>query len=307
MFNPKDKNKLLQKHAELENVGKSLYRYNALVQSGISTEKEEKSISNLVLKGGISNVKYVWHSENSDTTCEECSSLDGIVYDFEDEVPERPHPNCRCSVEIVDYNDDNEESDDKQCNCLEQLEEWLNECEKACSEAENINTHMENSKNEMEDIINYVLSYPFNDFEIFLSEAERIISGTLELLNDLLFQIIESINIFWNNYNDLIQLKEEVGHYVNWSAEYYHINANCQAAQLGDTGAKTAEILGYLRELGDFPKEILFKGQSIKQAFNHSMHDLEVNEEGRKIGNKNSNSDCETIIKGRIKVDWPRK
>jgi hypothetical protein len=120
-------------------------------------------------------------------------------------------------------------------------------------------------------------------------------------------QIVESINIFWTNYKDLTQLKEEVGHYVNWSAEYYHTNANCEAAQLGDAGVKTAEILGYLRELGDFPKEILFKGQSVEQAFNNSMHDLEVNEEGRKIGKENPNSDCETIIKGRIKVDWPKR
>ena len=35
-------------------------------------------------------------------TCDVCKSLDGKEFDFYDEVPERPHPNCRCTVEIVE-------------------------------------------------------------------------------------------------------------------------------------------------------------------------------------------------------------
>ena len=46
--------------------------------------------------------KYIWHSENSDDTCDVCKSLDGKEFDFYEEVPERPHPNCKCTVEIVE-------------------------------------------------------------------------------------------------------------------------------------------------------------------------------------------------------------
>ena len=65
-------------------------------------------------------------------------------------------------------------------------------------------------------------------------------------------------------------------------------------------------ILGILRELFDIPKELLFKGQSIKQALNNSLHDLEVNEEGRKYGKENPNTDCRVILKDKIKVKWPQ-
>ena len=92
-------------------------------------------------------------------------------------------------------------------------------------------------------------------------------------------------------------LKEELGHYLDQSAEYYHTKANCEAAQLGDVGAAMATFLGYLRELGDFPKEIVFKGCSIQKAFENSVHDLEVNAAGRKLGKENPNKDPEDIIK----------
>jgi hypothetical protein len=222
-------------------------------------------------------------------------------------VPARPHPNCHCWVEIIEDYDENKNESEEPCDCLFRLEEWLNECEYACSEAETIENSMANNKEEINNIINYVSSYPLNAFSELLFEAEDLISNTVETLSDLLSQIVESINIFRNNYNDLVNLKKEVGHYVNWSAEYYHTNANCQAAQLGDAGEKAAITLGYIRELGDFPKEILTKGQSVKQAFNNSIHDLKVNEEGRKIGRENPYGDCGEIIKGRINVDWPQK
>ena len=61
-----------------------------------------KYIETILLKGGISYNKYIWHSENSEDTCDVCKSLDGKEFDFYEEVPERPHPNCRCTVEIVE-------------------------------------------------------------------------------------------------------------------------------------------------------------------------------------------------------------
>ena len=42
---------------------------------------------------------------------------------------------------------------------------------------------------------------------------------------------------------------------------------------------------------------ILFKGCSIQKAFENSVHDLEVNVAGRKLGKENPNKDPEDIIK----------
>lgn len=59
-------------------------------------------MSDTVLKGGVVYYHYVWHSENGENTCDECKKLDGQVFEMDEEIPERPHPNCRCTVEIVE-------------------------------------------------------------------------------------------------------------------------------------------------------------------------------------------------------------
>lgn len=107
VFSNKDKNKILKQFTNLKNIGNSLYRYNALKENDYQqdAEEEKSNIENIVLKGGISYNKYVWHSENGEHTCDVCKSLDGKVFDFYDEVPERPHPNCKCTVEVVEDSD----------------------------------------------------------------------------------------------------------------------------------------------------------------------------------------------------------
>lgn len=74
----KDKNKILQKYTDLQNLEKSLCRYNSLRENNyIADAKEEKEdIEDIVLKGGVSYSKYIWHSENSEHTCDKCRELD---------------------------------------------------------------------------------------------------------------------------------------------------------------------------------------------------------------------------------------
>ena len=46
-------------------------------------------------------VQYVrWVAEKDDKTCDECLSLDGLVFLLRD-VPDKPHYNCRCRLEPV--------------------------------------------------------------------------------------------------------------------------------------------------------------------------------------------------------------
>ena len=59
------------------------------------------------MKGGISYNKYIWHSEKGEHTCEKCKELDGRIFDKYDEIPEKPHPNCKCTVEVVENDDFN--------------------------------------------------------------------------------------------------------------------------------------------------------------------------------------------------------
>lgn len=118
VFNQGDKNKILKSYSELKNLGKSLYRYGKLKENNYlaDAQEEKEDIENIVLKGGITYHHYIWHSEDGEHTCNECRELDGQVFEMGEEVPERPHPNCRCTVEVVDgeiETDGEEPQDDK--------------------------------------------------------------------------------------------------------------------------------------------------------------------------------------------------
>ncbi len=102
----------MKKFIDLQSIGKSLHRYKKLNENNYvqDAHEEKENIENILLKGGISYNKYIWHSENSENTCDVCKSLDGEEFDFYEEVPEKPHPNCRCTVEIVEEISSNEDS-----------------------------------------------------------------------------------------------------------------------------------------------------------------------------------------------------
>ena len=110
VFNQKDKNKILKKFSDLQSIGKSLHRYKKLNENNYNqdAQEEKENIETILLKGDISYNKYIWHSENSENTCDVCKSLDDKEFDFYEEVPERPHPNCRCTVEIVEDTSSND-------------------------------------------------------------------------------------------------------------------------------------------------------------------------------------------------------
>ena len=63
------------------------------------------------LKGRISNEIYIWRS--SDNACPKCQSLDGKEYENIDDIPDRPHPNCKCYIDTVI---------DDECGCHEQID-----------------------------------------------------------------------------------------------------------------------------------------------------------------------------------------
>ena len=79
VFNKKDKNKILKSYSDLQNLGKSLYRYSTLKDNNYlaDAQEEQNEIEDTVLKGGVVYYHYVWHSEKGEHTCDECRELDG--------------------------------------------------------------------------------------------------------------------------------------------------------------------------------------------------------------------------------------
>lgn len=325
VFSADDKNKLLQKHRAVENLGKTLYRYNTLKQNNMLGEakNEEGEISTL-LKGGISNLSYIWHSENSESTCEECAALDGTQYGLEDEIPERPHPNCQCYVEIVGNLDDEEEEEDEEpCNCVEQLEELIEKLEEIVAGAENLTNEMETDNEDTEERESNIENIIFEldgDLELLSEEYgqhlfdcennidalyDEILAKKEELQNllqeirELLESIIVHIQVlsfFASNYLTLLweaYVLEQAG-----MDKYRHSVAHCQSAQLGELGDRVATGLSDYKELFDQYKNIYAKTHKVseKEALADSERDQIANRLGRERGQNNPNCDCRVLM-----------
>lgn len=86
-------------------------------------------MGNFTLKGHVSYAvkrKYKWIAEFGENTCERCAALNGKEFE-EDEVPQRPHPNCRCKVEEISVVDEIDAELDEYKEEIDQLKLQANE------------------------------------------------------------------------------------------------------------------------------------------------------------------------------------
>ena len=58
------------------------------------------------IESNKSNSIWIWHADKDDRVCDECASMDGMMFENEDDTPEFPHhPNCRCWIEEIKLDD----------------------------------------------------------------------------------------------------------------------------------------------------------------------------------------------------------
>lgn len=58
-------------------------------------------MSEKILYGNVtydSDIEYEWVTEPG--ACEKCRALDGKRFEHSDEIPDRPHPNCKCRIKV---------------------------------------------------------------------------------------------------------------------------------------------------------------------------------------------------------------
>ena len=279
VFNKKDKNKILKSYSNLQDVGKSLYRYNTLQEHNYlnDAEDEKGNIENKVLKGGISYNKYVWHSENGEHTCDVCADLDGQEFEYYDEVPERPHPNCKCYVEIVEYEDENsapETSENEEpCDCLDDLPtQFAN----LVDEAKRLQNNIKNMIKEL--------------FSKIKTRAGKLYEDTCQKILDEAATWDNAAGDFARNYNDMVSADT-----IN-ADKYFHSKANCQATQRGGAGEVLAKAISLLRELEEGTRKVLFEGADLIEQIEDANRDMEANKYGREQGKMNPNEACEILI-----------
>lgn len=329
---------------QLSDVEHSLYRYNNFIKHNLTSEanNEAQKLSTMVknldsqptiLYGSVSNTQYVWHTEPN--ACETCQELDGTVYDNKDDVPAKPHPNCKYSVEEVEDTENNpnpkNEEDSEPCDCVKELDAVIEELENVINEAESLANTVETDINEVEEDLSKVknlitdaeetLKVLDEDLgkhlpdcennidnayaEIYATKAElqTLLSDILGLMLPLV-TLLNVVRIFVSNY---IALLHEA--YILKQAgmdKYRHSKANCEAAQQsGILGSMTATALSDLKEYYDQYTYVNTHKVSIKEAIADSERDQVANRLGRERGRKYPYCSC-SILMDDLKPDFKK-
>lgn len=258
---PKGKNlnsqALINNISDMEN---SVYRYETLKKSGLAknalTEKENilklsDSILNLskkladepvLLKGAVSNAKYVWRSSKG--SCDACMALDGTEYFLKEDIPEKPHPNCKCTIEEI-KDDDNQECD---CHKLyERIDEISNEVDTVIPELDNIKSTV----------------------------AEWLVICANMPAASLGYEILDNVYIAMEAYHGFQQNKAEM---IAWRGydKYYHAKANCEAVKRGLSGELVAYFASIGKEIVDIIEKTAKKKLTFIEAVKDSLEDLDA-------------------------------
>lgn len=264
-----DDTKLYNDLGEIEH---SLYRYNNLLTSNLTSAAEEegkqliKLTQNLddsetpVLKGSVSYTKYIWHAEPD--ACEKCQALDGKEFEIKEDIPEKPHPNCKCTIEEVP-------ADYEECNCQEFF-----------SELDSLSENIDAAKDDT-DII-----------ENFIKDAIALYSTTITA--NLAYSAMDEIQTAKNAYHDFQKNKAEMIQFRE-NDKYHHAKANCEAVKRGLTGEMMAYILSYGKEVYDIFKKVIFDGMEFQRAWNDSLEDLRADRYGIQKGHESG--ECKVNVK----------
>ncbi len=260
-------------------------------------------MSDKVLKGGISNTVYIWHTEPN--ACEKCQALDNKKFYSKDEIPEKPHPNCKCYVE--------ETTEDELCDCAdyyEMMQDILFDFEELGNDVENEIDSINSLVKQAEDITasyeetldmleieygrhlpecEYNVDYIYSEIYAQKFKLQTLIADILGLINPLQ-AIFETTMSFIRNYARLL------GEHDGTMDKFYHSKANCEAAQRGILGSLTADGLSNAKELYDSFTYIHTHKVSVEDAMADSARDQVANHEGRRRGREYPLCDCAILM-----------
>lgn len=273
------------------------------------------------LKGGISNTVYIWHS--SKDACEKCQSLDGQEFNSIDEIPDRPHPNCKCTIE---------ERIDDLCDCgelydkLEEItsdlhvlayetENEISDSENLISLADNVVAETENEINKIQEEVGKHLPECEYNVDVYYGEITATKDRLLTLRNDIfgtvafLHTILLTTYTFIQNFLELLQEKDGT------MDKYYHSVANCQGAQRGILGSAVAEGLSNSKELWDKfwhaqANKHLSEGE-LKEELLKKLKDNEADQTANRLGRERGRQypycDCHILMWDQIPTDKKEK
>ena len=214
------------------------------------------------LKGSVTYGTFVWNS--SEEACEKCKVLNGKKFKNIDEIPNKPHPNCKCWVDIVE---DSEEKD---------LSDFALEFDEIISDAKSLKDEIEAGIRNFYEIVN----------RNYFAKIKKIAQISI----DSLLQIKDAIEIFITNYQDM-KKANTIG-----ADKYFHSKANCTAAQRGKIASIIAKGISELREFSDSFKNVYFKNMTKIESEKDSMEDRQANDYGRNQGQIDKTTNCGVLV-----------
>ena len=278
----------MKKCSSFDELGKSAYKYFKLKDNDLYDEaqKEFDNVSNLVLKGSVSNTVFIWHSEFGEHTCEDCASLDGTQYTLEDDIPDSPHPNCKCYIEIVEFDgegDGNSENttenklkknkNEEPCDCLYDLP---NEFDELVQEALNL----------QQDVKDMLASL----FDQIKTKAGKLYESFCQKIIDEASHWDNAAGDFARNYNDMRDANT-----IN-ADKYFHSKANCEATQRGGAGEEIAKAISFLREIEEGTRKVIFEGENVIEQIKDANRDMDANKFGREQAKLYPGDACKILI-----------
>ena len=321
-------------YGKLNEIEHSLYRYDQLSKAGLKDEAKTESVranslinnfnateEGTVLKGGISNTRYVWVAE--DGACDDCQAMDGTEYDYPDDAPIPLHPNCKCRIEEI-VNEEPIDPEEEPCDCVERLDALIAELEEGQSEAESVEGELQTETEDLENMVSRAeniieemnetlsiledeygqhLSDCTNNIDAIYDEISRKVEEVQALLQEIRDMLETAITylkvfaVFCSNYVKLLYhayvLKE------SGMDKYYHSVANCQSAQFGDLEEEVAiELSNFKEEFDQYNNNYATSHKlTLEQALADSERDQVANRLGRERGRSNPTCDCRILMR----------
>ena len=304
---PKDKNLILKKYSSFDELGKSAYKYFKLKDNELynDAQKEFDNISNVVLKGGVTNTVFVWHSEFGEHTCDDCASLDGTQYTLEDDIPDSLHPNCKCYIEIVEFdgaeegegtektteNRPKKNKNDEPCDCWDKIDALVDETNEWKSELDNLVEELDEIYQEdiaiLYDIKNF--KSQVENLQINLKDIKKCGDNCIAYIKGMAIKITDDKNLedifekisnltdeSKQVYQIFLEHKHEMEEARDGMDKYYHAKANCTSAELGYMQTLWAILFSILKEFKDFVYKVFKYHMNFKDVAKDCMQDLKA-------------------------------
>ena len=262
-------------------------------------------MGNFTLKGHVSYAvkrKYKWIAEFGENTCKKCAALDGKEFE-EDEVPQRPHPNCRCKVEEISVVDEIEAEINEYKEEIEQLELQANELLGDTSVLrEQIERLMkENKDSELNTLEDKLARTEYDVYKLL----DKIDSLTLDTIDKFVIQKIEreveNISSIISKYINRFEILKKKA--IDNAVDKLEAVGNDAVALFRLSSSKFTKGTEYIKKNGKMYNKISeIKDEKLKEdVFNKVKQQLKQSDSRGIILNKNSSLAQEIIKSQRFK------